>query len=298
MSGARHVVMFSSGAGSWAAARRVADEHGTDGLFLVFSDVSMEDEDNYRFLREAATDIGGELVWLRDGRDIWQVFKDDAFLGNTRLANCSKFLKQRPARAWLDEHCDPATTVVYVGIDWSEGHRLGGVRMAYAHGLEGCYKGRCRSLWGPTGERHEGPGCHRLLDHDKQWYVEAPLCAPPLTDKAEILADLRRRGIEPPRLYAMGFAHANCGGGCVRAGGGQFAHLLKVMPERYLWWEQNEQDLRDHLDKDVAILRDRRGGKTVPLTLRTFRERHEARPEQTDLLDIGGCGCFVDEGVA
>ncbi len=282
--------MFSSGAGSWAAARRVVDEHGADDLFLVFSDVSMEDEDNYRFLIESAADIYGvvlpkwwhrpwrdrrntrvvraahllpRLVWLRDGRDIWQVFRDDAFLGNTRLANCSKFLKQRPARVWLDANCDPADTTVYAGIDWSEQHRMAAVVRNYL-----------------------------------PFRAVAPLCEPPYIEKAQILADLRSRGIEPPRLYDLGFAHANCGGGCVRAGQGQFAHLLNVMPERYLWWEQQEQDLRDHLGKDVAILRDRRGGTTVPLTLRTFRERHEARPEQTDLFDIGGCGCFVDGDVA
>jgi hypothetical protein len=290
----RRVVMFSSGAGSWAAAQRAAQEHGTDDLWLVFSDVSMEDEDNYRFLIEAAADVYGitlpkwwfhpwrgrehtraermrnslsrwlpRVVWLKDGRDIWQVFKDDAFLGNTRLANCSKFLKQRPARAWLDANCDPATTVVYVGIDWSEQHRLPAVVRNYL-----------------------------------PYRAEAPLCSPPYVEKADILAAVRARGIEPPRLYDLGFTHANCGGGCVRAGQGQFAHLLKVIPERFLWWEENEEDLRQHLGKDVAILRDRRGGKTVPLTLRSFRERHEAEPEQTDLFDIGGCGCFVDEGDA
>src|SRR4051794_34291502 len=98
--------MFSSGAGSWAAARRVADQHGTDNLVLLFADVKGEDEDNYRFLHEAAADIGGELVVVSDGRTIWDVFKDDRFLGNTRLANCSKFLKQKPARDWLDANCD------------------------------------------------------------------------------------------------------------------------------------------------------------------------------------------------
>ena len=72
--------MFSSGAGSWAAARRVADECGTSDLFLVFADVkgnnpsphAGEDEDNYRFLKEASADTGGTLVWLNEGRDIWQ----------------------------------------------------------------------------------------------------------------------------------------------------------------------------------------------------------------------------------
>ncbi len=112
--------MFSSGAGSWAAARRVADKHGTDDLFLVFADVkgsnpsphAGEDEDNYRFLHEAATDIGGKLIWLNEGRDIWQVFHDKRYLGNTRQANCSHLLKQAPAREWLNQECEPADTTV------------------------------------------------------------------------------------------------------------------------------------------------------------------------------------------
>ena len=255
--------MFSSGAGSWAAARRVVDQHGADNLWLVFADVLMEDEDNYRFLHEAAADIGGTLVILRDGRDIWQVFREDRFLGNSRLANCSKYLKQKPARAWLDANCDPASTTVYVGIDWSEAHRLPAVVRNYL-----------------------------------PYRAEAPLCQAPYVGKRDVLADLRRRGIRPPRLYGLGFAHANCGGGCVRAGQGQFAHLLKMMPDRFAEWERNEQDLRDHLGKDVSILRDRTGGQSVPLTLTAFRERHEAAPEQTDLFDIGGCGCFVAEETA
>ena len=256
----KHVVMFSSGAGSWAAARRVADQHGSDDLWLLFSDVSMEDEDNYRFLHEAAADVGGTFVVVKDGRDIWQVFKDNRFLGNSRLANCSKFLKQKPARDWLDANCDPTDTTVYVGIDWTESHRMAAVIRNYL-----------------------------------PYVAQAPLCEPPYLYRDQILADLRRRKIAPPRLYDLGFAHANCGGGCVRAGQGQFAHLLQVMPERYAEWEANEQDLREHLGADVSILKDRAGGTAVPLTLRAFRERHESDSSQTDMFDIGGCGCFVAE---
>jgi hypothetical protein len=119
--------MFSGGIGSWATAKRVAAEHGTDDLVLLFADVKGnnpdphvgEDEDTYRFIQDAAANIGGELVTVSDGRDIWEVFKDDRFLGNSRLANCSKFLKQKPSREWLDANCHPANTVVYIGIDWS-----------------------------------------------------------------------------------------------------------------------------------------------------------------------------------
>ena len=37
----KHVVMFSGGLSSWAAAKRVAAEHGTDDLVLLFSDTLM-----------------------------------------------------------------------------------------------------------------------------------------------------------------------------------------------------------------------------------------------------------------
>lgn len=62
----KHIVMFSGGVGSWAAAKRVAERHGTADLVLLFADVLMEDSDTYRFLGEAARNVGGELVRIID----------------------------------------------------------------------------------------------------------------------------------------------------------------------------------------------------------------------------------------
>lgn len=53
-----HVVQFSGGIGSWAAARRVADKYGIENLVLLFADVLTEDPDTYRFNEDAATDLG------------------------------------------------------------------------------------------------------------------------------------------------------------------------------------------------------------------------------------------------
>lgn len=267
MTAPRFVVMFSSGAGSWAAARRVADQHGTDGLVLLFTDVAGptgsphdgEDPDNYRFLREAAADVGGELVWLRQGDGVWGTFDRRSMIGNTRASTCSYELKQKPARDWIAQHAGPDTCVV-VGIGWDEEHRLPSVVKAYAP----------LRVW-------------------------APLTEAPYLDRAAILNDLAARGIQPPALYAQGFAHANCGGFCVRAGHAQFAHLLRVNPDRYAWHEAQEAAFRQKRGKDVAVLRDRRGGTTVPLTLRAFRERQEQGDDQLDLFDVGGCGCFVTD---
>jgi len=78
----------------------------------------------------------------------------------------------------------------------------------------------------------------------------------------------------------------------VKAGQGHFALLYRTMPERYLYHERREQELRDFLGKDVAILLDRRGGGARPMTLREFRERLEANDKQLDMSEWGGCGCF------
>lgn len=252
----RRVVLFSGGAASWAAARRIADREGIEGLVLLFTDTLTEDEDLYRFLTEAAEDIGAPLVRLSDGRDIWQVFKDERYLGNTRADPCSRILKRELSRAWLDEHAPDAAIVI--GFDWTEVHRLD----------------RARVAWAPRA-------------------VEAPMVEPPYRLRAEIIGDLRARGIEPPRLYGLGFEHNNCGGGCVKAGQGHFAHLLSVFPARFAEWERKEEEVRQHIGANVSILRDRRGGETSVMTLRALREEVEAGVSQP-LWDIGGCACFEE----
>jgi len=263
----KHIVMFSGGIGSWATAKIVAERYGTDDLYLVFADVKGnsddphvgENEDTYKFIDAAVANIGGTYVYLNEGRDIWKLFEDQKFLGNNRVANCSKLLKQRPARRWLKEHCDPADTVIYVGIDWTETHRLPAIVKNYLP-----YK------------------------------AEAPLSEPPYRDKDELIEWAKSEGLPIPRLYQMGFAHNNCGGGCVRAGQGQFKKLLEVMPERFATWEAKEQHLRDVIGKDVAILSEVVAGVKKPLPLIELRRRVEDSPTLIDEFDIGGCACFVD----
>lgn len=264
----KRVIMFSGGIGSWAAAKKVAHQFGTENLYLVFSDVKGqntsphvgEDEDTYRFIEEAAKNVGGTLVMLSDGRDIWQVFKDRNFLGNSRLAHCSFELKQKPARKWLVDNCDPKNTIVYVGIDWTEMHRLPAIVKNY-----------------------------------KPYVAEAPLTEPPYIDKDAWIKMAKNFGLTTPRLYDLGFSHNNCGGGCVKAGQGQFKKLYEVMPERFKVWEDKEQEIRDHLGKDVSILTETVKGVKKSLVLSELRRRMEAQPHMIDADDIGGCGCFFED---
>jgi hypothetical protein len=251
--------MFSGGAGSWYTAKRLTETVDPASIRLLFADTLIEDQDLYRFLEEAAANVGGELVKVAEGRNPWQVFRDERFIGNTRADPCSKILKRNLLRKWLEEHHSPDSTTIYLGIDWTEIHRFE----------------RARGYWEP-------------------WTVTAPLCDPPLASRQEMLDAMRQAGIQPPRLYAMGFPHNNCGGFCIKAGQAHFANLLKQLPERYSYHEGKEEELRQYLEKDVAILRDRRGGKTRPMTLRAFRERLQRQGDLFDPDSWGGCGCFVD----
>lgn len=262
------IVMFSGGIGSWSAATRVVERYGADNVRLLFSDTNMEDEDLYRFIDQAAENIGAPLVRIADGRTPWDVFFDERMLGNSRFDPCSKILKRQMVDRWLTDNCDPTETVVYVGIDWTESHRF---------------------------DNGSGGGL-RPRRAEAGWQYEAPMTEAPYLTKRQMFSALAATGIRQPRLYDLGFSHNNCGGFCIKAGQGHYARLLETMPDRYAFHEQKEQEIRQFLGRDdISMLTDRRGdGKKKPLTLKDLRERIEAK-SHIDAFEVGGCGCFIDE---
>lgn len=253
--GTKHVVQFSGGTCSWAAAKRVAERHGTENMILLFADTKYEDEDTYRYLEEAAINVGAPLVKIADGRDPWQVFRDERMLGSSRFDPCSKILKRQLLDRWMKVNCDPATTIRYVGIHWSEADRY-----------------------------------ERLRDRMTDWNIQAPMCETPFMGVADMEAWSEREGLKRQRLYVEGFPHANCGGRCVKQGQAGWARLYKTRPESYLECERKEQEMRDLLG-DVSMMREQVNKVRRPLTLAEFRFRLDLK-QAYDKYDEGGCGCF------
>ena len=242
-----HVVQFSGGIGSWAVAQLIAGQHGTDDLVLLFTDVLNEDPDTYRFLRDAGLQLGVPVTRICEGRTPFEVFADEHFLGNSRFAPCSRTLKIRPARKWVEEHFpDPSACVLYVGIDRSEQRRIPAIA----------------SGWAP-------------------YQVEFPLCWGPYPTwaKQDMLSWARGLGVEPPAMYGRGFDHNNCAGRCVRGGIKHWTRLLEQFPERYRESEELENRLRHQWGKDVSILRETRKGIVRNLTLTQLRERIQGTPD-------------------
>jgi hypothetical protein len=252
----KHVVQFSTGAGSAEVAWRVVEQHGADNTILLTADTLVEDEDNWRFAQDVVDRLGAQWIRLADGRTPMQVGRDHKCVPNNRMAVCSRVLKRELLRKWIDENCDSLKTIIYLGFDWTEI------------------------------DRHEA-----AVPHWQPYRIESPLLHPPYVDKPDLLALFRSRGIKPPRLYDQGFHHANCGGACVRGGQAQWQLLLRVNRPLYLEWETEEAITRDMLGKDVTILRDRTVRNPKPLTLRAFRERLDDQPSLFDATDWGACGC-------
>lgn len=247
-----NVVMFSGGSMSWAAAKRTPDPKT-----LLFCDTKIEDTDLYRFLDEAAEDIGAPLIRIADGRTPWDVFDDVRFLGNNRVAPCSRILKRELARAWMEEHYPDGSATVVLGFGWDEIHRVE----------------RAAQEWAP-------------------YPVRAPMAEPPYRSKLDVANDLAAAGIRIPRLYPLGFPHNNCGGGCVRAGHDHWRHLLRTLPDVYAEWEQQEERQRERLVllRAGSVAQD--GDVSQPLPLSEFRTLQETDQLGFDLGDWGGCGCF------
>lgn len=302
----RVIAKVSGGVGSYSAARRFVDQHGSDRLELLFTDTLCEDQDAYRFLIAGAANLFGialpdgflpniedfpawedrvvfkafvadlarrtaaiipKLHWLIDGRDVWDIYEQERFLGNSRVDPCSKLLKRQTADKWLSNNCDPASTLILVGIDYEEVERFEGNAKTGQLGI--------KARWAKSG-----------------WRVEAPLCERPLLSWLDRRARLISEGLWLPRLNEIGFAHNNCGGFCCKGGQGHWKKVLTEFPERYAYAERREEEIRAMLG-DVSMLTDRRGGEgKKPLTLKALRARELDAAEASDM---GACGCFFGD---
>lgn len=271
----RHVVSLSGGLASAVAAERVIERYGRSRVDLWFADTLWEDEDLYRFLDDCMARWGGRLIRRCDGRTPLEVAADRQIIPNQKRAPCSYELKTQLFEAWLWKGARPIT--VHLGLDWTEMDRIDKRRWWHR------WSGKPRR---PVSYASRVPGVYE--DFPLLWrpYEFRPL--------AEVV---RSWGIEPPRLYAMGFAHNNCGGRCVKQGRGGWLRLAAHFPERFAEvrdWEQEQRE-KGGPRADFAILRDQTGGTTTPLTLAELEARGvpgPGEPVQESLFeDRYACFC-------
>lgn len=244
-------VSVSGGVCSAVALLRAIERFGADNVAPVFCDTHSEDSDLYRFLDDCDKAFGVKTTWIADGRDVWEVARDVRFIPNSQTGQCSRILKREMFAAWAAQ-AQPAL-------------------VAYGFSAE------------------EPERCERQAASSEFpcWF---PLLDKPIVCGGDAKRIIQAHGLRIPRLYELGYEHNNCGGFCFKAGQRQFAHLLLDNRCLYLYHEGKEQEMREVLGKDVAIMKDRRGGVVRPMTMREFRLAMDRQPDFFNETD-GGAAC-------
>jgi hypothetical protein len=310
----RFLVMYSGGICSWAAARRIVDEYGPEGVHLLFADTIVEDEDLYRFLIEGAADLcgieRGVIVHLASAAlaippvEADRMAERKAALASLRVAAQTLIPSlhwiadgRTPWEVFRDERfignsrTDPCSKILKRQLmdRWREEH-CDRLETTLVFGLDWSERGRIE------GDGKEKPG-HRALMMEAGWRPVYPLDERPYLIRQDIIAALRARGIGPPRLYGLGFPHNNCGGNCVKMGLGQARHLYRTLPDRYRWHAAQERQALTVIGTTaLPFLTLRGGGKRRRVSMERFGQMVEREPDL--FADHGwGCGggCAVDD---
>jgi len=184
---------------------------------VYFNDTRWEHEDLYRFNLDVEKHFGIKLTEDSDGRDPEQVFNDEHCLGSNRIPLCSRILKGER----LQKHAKPGDTL-YFGIMPDEINRAGRIRAIY---------------------------------NDLGVNTEFPLITANVS-KQESFKYWADAGVRKPWLYAQGFEHNNCSGGCVRAGKRSWARLYHTDPVTYQKRSDVEQRFNEKFKCNYSYIRD------------------------------------------
>lgn len=266
----KHIASFSTGVPSAFMVERLRERYGDQNVIVVFMDVLNEDEDNYRFKNELAEKRWQrlELVDLCEGRNPWQVSEDHNMIFNQKIHACTRELKIEPFMRWLAKF-DPHDVTIHIGIDWHETHRCKAIRRNY---------------------------------NAAGYTVDFPLLWKPLEHRPYNEIAREEWGIEPPRMYAQGYSHGNCGErGCFAWGIGDWLRFYVNAPQKFLRSEAWEREMRKRPGMEkYAICRDQSNGEVKPRTLEQIRIEYESTP-QLSLFDMRshctqcGVGDFIQE---
>ncbi len=128
-----HIVGFSGGAASAVMAKIVAERYPRSTILLYHS-TKTEPADNDRFRSEVSAYIKIPITEDSDGRNIWEIFVDEKYLGNGRNTPCSRILKQERSLKFIQSNL-PAH--LYIGFTMEEYRRAQRTYARYAvHGIE------------------------------------------------------------------------------------------------------------------------------------------------------------------
>lgn len=185
---ARKLAWFSNGAASAVMSKLVLDEF-PDAIVVQCDLRGSEHPDNERFSWECEVWYGKHITYLQSERyrTIDDVFEGRKYHAGIAGAPCTSELKVAP--------------------------RLDFQRPSDEH------------FWGYTADKTDAKRFARMLETYPEMKQRAPLVERGITKK-DCLKILRDSGLEPPKVYSLGFPNANCIG-CVKASSPKYWALIR-----------------------------------------------------------------------
>lgn len=239
-------VWFSCGAASAVAAKLTIDKYPDCEVRVVYNPVIEEDEDNLRFLKDVEKWIGKEIELAYNPKypeGSAQVVWDKArFMSGPLGAPCTIKLKKDARQHWEKDNKP----------DW---HVLG--------------------FTVEEKKRHE-----RFITSERDNVI--PVLIDAGYTKQDCLNLILGSGIEPPRVYKMGYPNANCIG-CVKASSPTYwNHVREKHPEVF----KKRMETSEELGSKLVILKGKRISlKDLPV---------DAKGRDLKSMDFD-CGIFCEE---
>lgn len=242
-------VWFSCGAASAVAAKLTLEKYGKSHNVRVLNNpIAEEDSDNTRFLEDVQKWLGVTIEKVVNpnypSQSCVDVWGSERFMSSPWGAVCTRLLKKKARELW--ENNNP--------VDY--------------HVLGFTAEEKTRS--------------------DNFALTERPNILPVLIDagmtKQMCLDSLLSAGVQPPRMYSLGFPNANCVG-CVKASSPTYwNHVRKVFPEVF---EERAKQSRELGARLVTV-------KGKRIFLDELSPTAKGHPLKS--LKIS-CGLFCEEGV-
>lgn len=240
------VVWFSCGAASAAAAKLTVEQYPEAIVRIVYNPVIEEDKDNLRFLKDVEKWIGKEVELAYNPKypsgSAQEVWEDRKFMSSPFGAPCTLELKKGARQHW-EKVNKPDQNVLGFTSEETKRHK-------------------------------------RFIQNERDNVI--PVLIDNGLTKQDCLNMIMAAGIEPPRVYKMGYPNANCIG-CVKASSPTYWNHVRVQhPEVF----QKRMETSKELGAKLVILK----GERIPL--------HElpvdAKGRDLKKMDFD-CGIFCEE---
>jgi len=252
------VCWWSGGVTSAVACYLSIRLFGLENCKIIFIDTNNEDEDTYRFKKDCSNWYGKQIETISSiphkYGSIQDVWRKHGQLSTANGAICSYKLKRVARERWEKEN------------EWE--HQVFGFE------FERKELNRAKSL-----KLNHG--------HTKPIF---PLLMYGL-DKIDCIDIVRKKGLEIPRAYSLGFQNNNClKTGCIEGGVGYWQKMKRDFPEKFNKMAMMEHELTNKRGYQVTMLRDQsKEAKTKSIKDQlVFLSPHPSYPQNKHIGELKG----------